>query len=115
MTRPAPAKVISVDRLAKEEVFQKNMGSFIHPKGSNLIDRTGSFGEWIDSRAALNMWPYSRVLETAPLTTAKLGQGGVGIEVINFGSQDYLGLSSHPAIHIAVLDALREYGPHTAA
>jgi len=115
MTRPAPAKVISVDRLDKEEVFEKNMGSFIHPKGSNLIDRTGSFGEWMDSRAALNTWPYSRVLETAPLTTAKLGQAGVGIEVINFGSQDYLGLSSHPAIHMAVLDALREYGPHTAA
>ena len=116
MTRSAPAKEISVDRLDKDAVFQKNMGSFIHPRGSHLIERTEAFGEWMDSRAALNTWPYSRVLEKAPLTATKLvGRDGVGIEVINFGSQDYLGLSSHPAIHMAVLDALREYGPHTAA
>ena len=116
MARSAPAKEISVDRLDKDAVFQKNMGSFIHPRGSHLIERTEAFGEWMDSRAALNTWHYSRVLEKAPLTLTKLaGRDGVGIEVTNFGSQDYLGLSSHPAIHMAVLDALREYGPHTAA
>jgi 7-keto-8-aminopelargonate synthetase-like enzyme len=37
------------------------------------------------------------------------------VEGINFGSQDYLGLSAHPAIHMAALDALRAFGPHSAS
>ena len=116
MTRPAPAREISVDRLDKEDVFQKTMGDFIHPRGAHLVDRTASLGEWIDGRTALNTWPYHRVLETAPLATARLvSRDETEIEGINFGSQDYLGLASHPAIHAAVLEALREYGPHTAS
>src|SRR6185503_18864516 len=116
MPRPAPAREISVNRLDKEDVFQKTMGDFIHPRGAHLVDRTASLGEWMDGRTSLNTWPYHRVLETAPLATAKLvSSNDSGIEGINFGSQDYLGLSSHPAIHMAVLDALQEYGPHTAS
>jgi glycine C-acetyltransferase len=114
MARPAPSKHVSVDKPNNEGIFRKNMGNFINPTGSNLIDRTGSLGEWMDGRTAFHIWPYSRVLETAPLTTAKLASRD-GTEGINFGSQDYLGLSSHPAIHMAVLDALQQYGPHTAS
>ena len=116
MSRPAPAKEISVDRLDKDDVFQKTLSSFIHPRGSHLVDRTGPLGEWVDGRTALNTWPYSRVLETAPSTMAKLAsRDNTAVESINFASQDYLGLSSHPAIHVAVMEALREYGPHTAS
>ena len=113
---PAPAKEISVDRSREGDVFQKTLSSFIHPRGRHLIERTRSLGDWMDGRTALNTWPYSRVLETAPSTTAKLAsRDNTALEAINFAAQDYLGLSSHPAIHVAVLEALREYGPHSAS
>jgi len=115
MPRPAPAREISVTRPDKKDVFQKTLSSFIHPKGPNLVDRTGPLGEWVDGRTALNTWPYSRVIETAPSTTANLEGRSAEGEAINFASQDYLGLSSHAAIHLAVMEALREYGPHTAS
>lgn len=34
---------------------------------------------------------------------------------INFGSQDYLGLSSHPALLAAAASALQELGLHAAS
>jgi len=40
---------------------------------------------------------------------------GAVVEKINFGSQDYLGLASHPSIHDAAVRALNEYGPHSAS
>jgi glycine C-acetyltransferase len=81
-----------------------------------LVERTKPLNAWIAQRTALKTWPYTRVLESAPSATTKLtSQNNVVVEGVNFGSQDYLGLSSHPAVHIAALDALREYGPHTAS
>ncbi len=116
MPRPALAKERLVDSFTEEDFLKKTLSSFIHPRGRHLVERTSSMGEWVDGRTERNTWPYSRVLDTAPLTTAKLAsRDNTAIEGINFASQDYLGLSSHPTIHMAVLEALREYGPHMAS
>ena len=119
MAKQAQAKSIpkvAFDRATQKAVFEKHLGNFLHPRGSHLIERTRPLGEWIDQRSTLETWPYSRALATAPSAMTRLtGQNGSIVEGINFGSQDYLGLSSHPEIHMAVLEALREYGPHTAS
>lgn len=99
-----------------EEAFGKHLGLFAHPKGAHLTQRTRPLGEWIDMRTGLNTWPYARTLQQQPGSETRLeSQNGRQVQGINFGSQDYLGLASHPAVHEAAMAALKEFGPHTAA
>jgi glycine C-acetyltransferase len=96
--------------------FTKHLGLFANPKGSHLIDRTRPLGEWLDLRTNLNTWPYARTLQGRPGAVAELSsQNGRRVAGMNFGSQDYLGLASHPDITHAAISALRQYGPHAAA
>jgi 7-keto-8-aminopelargonate synthetase-like enzyme len=103
-------------RIDPRDVFAKHLGMFIDPEGTHLIDRTGPLGQWVAERTELNTWPYARALEQAPGTATRIrSQNHRLIEGCNFGSQDYLGLSQHPAIHGAAVRALHAYGPHAAA
>lgn len=96
--------------------FSKHLGLFANPKGAHLLDRTEPLGEWLDLRAELNTWPYARTLQGRPGAEAVLqSQNSRRVAGMNFGSQDYLGLSQHPAILAAAHDALDEFGPHAAA
>ncbi|HVE70235.1 MAG TPA: aminotransferase class I/II-fold pyridoxal phosphate-dependent enzyme [Thermoanaerobaculia bacterium] len=55
-------------------------------------------------------------MQGRPATEAVLhSQNRRRVAGLNFGSQDYLGLSQHPAILAAAKDALDEFGPHAAA
>lgn len=101
--------------LLHTEVFTHHIGTFAQPAGPDLLRRTEAFYEWQDARRHLGLWPYSRSLEGGP--TAECVQRGERGEVtrgLNFGSQDYLSLSSHPAVLEAAHRAIREHGPHSA-
>lgn len=105
-----------VSPLSDSEVFDKHLGMFAFPRGSHLTERTRPLGEWLDRRAGLGTWPYARILERPPASETRLrGRNGAPVEGINFGSQDYLGLSAHPAVREAALSALLGFGPHTAS
>lgn len=106
----------TVKNINESEAFTKHLGMFTHPKGAHLIERTQQLGDWLEQRKDAGTWNYSRVLEKspAPTTGVKNPRGDI-IEKINFGSQDYLGLAAHPAIHDAAIRALNEYGPHSAS
>lgn len=96
--------------------FTKHLGLFANPKGSHLLERTRELGQWLDLRTELNTWPYARTLQARPGTETVLqSQNARLVAGMNFGSQDYLGLASHPAIVDAAKRALDEYGPHAAA
>lgn len=98
------------------EAFTMHLGQFANPKGAHLLDRTQPLGEWLDLRAELNTWPYARTLQDRPGTETVLqSQNDRRVIGMNFGSQDYLGLSAHPAILAAAKAALDEFGPHAAA
>ena len=84
-------------------------------KGQDLTLRSKGFYAWQTARRENGFWPYARSVEGAPkahcvITDPKLGM----VPAVNFGSQDYLGLASLPAIKEAAIEALRNYGVHSA-
>ena len=81
----------------------------------DLLGRTDGFFAWQDLRRAHKMWPYSKSTDTAPKTTC-IARDDIGetVEGVNFASQDYLSLSSHPKVKEAAIAAVQEYGVHSA-
>ncbi|HWI27949.1 MAG TPA: aminotransferase class I/II-fold pyridoxal phosphate-dependent enzyme [Stellaceae bacterium] len=84
-------------------------------RGTDLLGRVAHFFRWQDLRRQHRLWPYSRATAEAP-TTANAAQEDTGerFSGVNFGSQDYLSLASHPAIKEAAKAAIDEYGVHSA-
>jgi 7-keto-8-aminopelargonate synthetase-like enzyme len=92
-----------------------HMARYWNPTGCNLLTRVDAFFEWQDARRASGLWPYSRSLDAAPDPTTSIHDDrGIHYNGLNFASQDYLGLASHPAVRAAVSDALDQFGPHSA-
>jgi glycine C-acetyltransferase len=106
----------TANNINESDAFTKHLGMFTHPKGAHLIERTELLGKWLEQRMELGTWNYGRFLEKspAPVTGVKNSRGET-VQKINFGSQDYLGLAAHPAIHDAAIRALSDYGPHSAS
>lgn len=96
--------------------LSKSLAHFARPSGANILARTESFLRWQDGRRSAEVWPYSRALVGPPTNRATVQtEQGETIEGINFASQDYLALSTHPAIKAAAIQALEEFGPHSAS
>ena len=98
------------------EPFKHSLMDFARPVGPDLLRRTQPFLDWTQVRRDSLVWPYNRVLDSAPTPVAAgRDDSGRTISGLNFGSQDYLGLSSHPKIREGALEALQEWGPHSAS
>lgn len=83
--------------------------------GTDLIGRASPFFEWQNKRREFDMWPYARSTGTAPKTQCAVKtDAGKAFSGVNFASQDYLSLSSHPAVKEAAIKAISEYGMHSA-
>ena len=108
----------SVSKLSPEDrarIMTQSIAHFRNPSGPDLLKRTERFYDYIQSRAEFGLWPYSRALEKAAGPhTAVSDSSTTTREGINFASQDYLGLSRHPAVAAAGIEAMREFGPHSA-
>ena len=86
------------------EALNGSLRDYKEIRGVDLLGRTDGFYAWQDLRRAHKMWPYSKSTDTAPKTTciARDDMGGT-VEGVNFASQDYLSLSSHPKIKEAAI------------
>ena len=83
--------------------------------GSNLLRRIEGFHGWQCERSRDGFWPYSRSTDAGPRSAcAVFDDLGRETRGLNFGSQDYLGLSAHPIIRQAAHDAIERYGVHSA-
>lgn len=83
--------------------------------GAHLLDRWLGHQAWWDARLAAEVDPYCKALEGAPGALARcLYRDGRVAEGVNFASQDYLSLSSHPDVVRAAHDAVGRYGLHSA-
>ena len=103
---------------AATTVLDPLMGSlreYRDPRGIDLLGRTAEFLRWQDLRRGNGYWPYSRSTEAAPLAIcAAKDDSGRPVRGVNFASQDYLSLASHPEIKLAATEAIAEYGVHSA-
>src|SRR5690606_18259580 len=75
-----------------------SLRDFRAPEGADLIGRVAGFYDWQNLRRQHEMWPYARSTSTAPQARCEArSDTGARFSGINFASQDYLSLSSHPA------------------
>lgn len=98
-----------------EAALTGSLRDFRAPEGPDLMSRITGFYDWQNLRREHQLWPYARSTSTAPTAHCEarsdIGETFAGI---NFGSQDYLSLSSHPALKEAAIKAIGEYGVHSA-
>jgi len=99
----------------RERLLMQSLAHFSIPAGNDLLERTKRFHKFVGSRAEFGLWPFSRVFESpmGPRTEVS-DYNGVRRSGINFSSTDYLGLSKHPRVMEAGIEALKKYGPHSA-
>jgi 7-keto-8-aminopelargonate synthetase-like enzyme len=95
--------------------LSKSNAHFYKPSGSSLLERTQKYFDWQNARRNSGLWSLSRSIDGVPQPNSRIKteQGDV-FEGINFASQDYLSLTSHPQIFEAAVEALKKYGPHSA-
>lgn len=103
------------DESAPPATLAGSLREYRDPRGRHLLRRVEDFYRWQDQRRRHGYWPYSKSTEQAPqpICAAK-DDAGRAYEGVNFASQDYLSLASHPAIKEAATAAVAEYGVHSA-
>jgi glycine C-acetyltransferase len=88
---------------------------FIAKTGRDLVARWDAQHIWLEGRLRHNVDPYSKWTAGGIGPTARFGtRDGTVYDGVNFGSQEYLGLASHPAVQAAAKRAIDEYGVHSA-
>jgi glycine C-acetyltransferase len=92
-----------------------SMRDFRELQGTDLMARVGPFYEWQELRRQRHLWPYSKSTQKAPLSVCTaVDDSGVQFTGLNFGTQDYLGLSSDSEIKEVAKAVIDEYGVHSA-
>jgi glycine C-acetyltransferase len=92
-----------------------SMFDFARPVGADLLARTEDFDNWRHLRSESGLWPFSRVIHDAPGPDMDIAdERGNSRPGVSLACQDYLGLTSHPAIREAATKALHDLGPHSA-
>ena len=95
--------------------LSSSMRDFRVPGGADLLGRTEGFFRWQDLRRQNGLWPFARATEDGPKTVcAAQDDRGNRMRGVNFASQDYLSLSSHPDIMTTAIETIARCGVHSA-
>lgn len=96
-------------------VTSRDMSYFKPLKGVDIFDRLQPFYQWKKLSKEAGLWYFEKTSISVPLSHCSgLDGSGHCISGVNFGSQDYLSLSSHREVKKAVIQAIEEYGVHSA-
>lgn len=92
-----------------------SMRDFRFIAGANLLDRVSVFYDWQQARRKAGVWPLGRSTEIGPHSKchARTDEGEL-FEGVNFASQDYLSLSSHPEVREIAIETTKKFGVHSA-
>ena len=97
------------------EALTGSVRDFRDIQGADLLARVGSFYKWQNLRRQSHLWPYSKSTQKAPLSVCTaLDDSGMKFTGLNFGTQDYLALSSDAEIKNVAKAVIDEYGVHSA-
>jgi glycine C-acetyltransferase len=100
---------------APEAALAGSLREFRVLPGTDLLGRVAPFYQWQDLRRQFDLWPYAKSTATAPKTfCTAMTDSGRAFTGVNFASQDYLSLASHPQVKAAAVRAIEEYGVHSA-
>jgi len=100
---------------APEEALQGSLREYRVLPGMDLLARVDPFYQWQNLRREFDLWPYAKSTATAPRTVCTvMSDSGEAFSGVNFASQDYLSLASHPHVKEAAVRAIGEYGVHSA-
>lgn len=100
---------------APEQALSGSLRDYRVLPGTDLVGRVDPFYAWQDLRRQFDLWPYAKSTATAPKTVCTaMTDAGKAVCGVNFASQDYLSLASHPQIKEAAIRAIEEYGVHSA-
>ena len=99
---------------APEAALTGSMRDFRVPGGNDLLGQINGFFRWQNFRRRHDLWPFSRSTEEGPSAVCARAMIGTKMHGINFASQDYLSLSSHPEIKATAIEATKQYGVHSA-
>jgi 7-keto-8-aminopelargonate synthetase-like enzyme len=104
-----------VDAMLANGSLEGTAAQHAQPRGADLLLRTQGVEAWHKARSTDGLWQYARSLEGAPDPIASIrDEAGTSARGINFASQDYLSLATHPQVAEAAARALRDAGPHSA-
>jgi glycine C-acetyltransferase/8-amino-7-oxononanoate synthase len=111
-------RAADIAELEASGALRGSVAQFAQPRGANLMRRTEALDDWCRLRAAHGVWQYARALDGAPAPESSVHEEGeapgTATRGVNFASQDYLSLASHPAVREAARAALADAGPHSA-
>jgi glycine C-acetyltransferase len=97
------------------KILELGLFDFRDPSGISFTDRCTPLEALIDENSKHGYFPLFRHHVTAPaIHSTVIGWGGQRYEGLNFASQDYLGLSKHPSVIDAAVNACKLYGTHSA-
>jgi glycine C-acetyltransferase len=103
------------DDRAPESALSGSLRDYRVMPGTDLLARVEPFYQWQDLRRQFDLWPYAKSTATAPKTVCTaMTDAGKAFSGVNFASQDYLSLASHPEVKEAAIRAIDEYGVHSA-
>lgn len=98
-----------------ERALAGSMRDFRVPRGASLLARCEAFHDWQSVRRRSGTWPFARATEAGPAASCTIRDDeGTLFQGVNFASQDYLSLSSHPEVRRAAKAAIDEMGVHSA-
>ena len=98
-----------------EAALTGSMRDYRLMRGRDLLERIEPFYEWQNLRRQSGLWPLGRSTEMGPHSRcqARTDEGNL-FEGVNFASQDYLSLSSHPAVVDVAIETMRKFGVQSA-
>ena len=102
-------------KLIESGALEGSFADFVRLSGKSLELRTQQYDAWRKNRLEHGVWPFSTQLQSAPLPEATvIDAAGTERTGLNFASYDYLGLSTHAEVRAAAIEAIHQYGMHTA-
>jgi glycine C-acetyltransferase len=97
------------------DALQGNMSTFKPLKGPDVLQRISHFFKWQDEIRQSGLWYFEKSSSDA-IGTYCQGKSDSNLQIrgVNFASQDYLNLSSHPRIIAVAKSAADRFGVHSA-